>query len=29
VGASCTWQIMVDDPFVVNTTIPSWNPVNN
>jgi hypothetical protein len=29
VGASCTWQIMVDDPFVVNTTIPTWNPVNN
>lgn len=29
VGATCTWQILVDDPFVVTTTIPSWNPINN
>lgn len=23
------WQMMVDDPFTVNTTLPTWNPINN
>jgi Flp pilus assembly protein TadG len=26
VGASCTWQILVDDPFTVSTTLPGWSP---
>lgn len=29
IGATCIWQIMVDDPFSVSTTLPTWNPINN
>jgi Flp pilus assembly protein TadG len=24
IGASCTWQLMVETPITVNTTLPSW-----
>jgi Flp pilus assembly protein TadG len=24
IGASCTWQLMVETPINVNTTLPSW-----
>ena len=23
------WQMMVDDPFTLNTVMPGWNPINN
>ena len=29
VGASCTWQIMVEVPLSVSTTLPSWTMVTN
>ncbi len=24
----CTWQLLVDDPFTVSTTLPGWSPSN-
>ena len=27
-GGECIWQIMVDDPFTVNTALPGWMPSN-
>jgi len=29
VGGSCVWQLMVDTPFTVSTTLPTWNPIVN
>ena len=26
VGGPCIWNILVDDPFTVNTTLPGWTP---
>ncbi|MCE9530007.1 MAG: pilus assembly protein [Planctomycetes bacterium] len=26
VGGTCVWNIMVDDPFTVSTTLPGWTP---
>jgi Flp pilus assembly protein TadG len=29
VSATCVWQVMVDTPFTVSTTLPTWNPITN
>lgn len=26
VGGECVWQMMVDDPFTLSTTLPGWSP---
>jgi Flp pilus assembly protein TadG len=28
VGGVCVWQLMVDTPFTVSTTLPTWTPLN-
>jgi hypothetical protein len=25
-GGECTWQMLVDDPFTLSTTMPGWSP---
>ena len=25
-GGECIWQMMVDDPFTLSTTLPGWSP---
>jgi len=29
VGGTCIWQLMVDTPLTVSTTLPTWNPIAN